>query len=215
MATCIKFLAAVTRAELITLETLMKGVGLLRFVIEVLPWLTPFMQPLHSWITGLNNSKMNRPAGKPGEMHKAIAQYIVWELELIQAGEEQGSHMVYPIRARGTGGSDAKATSTWARIGGWWAQTPNMPQGQVHWYSIQITEDRFPWAFKDGNPQRRIAALEMLGTVFLIRLAAWHRTHRNIDVTVRGITDSECNRYAMLKSYSSKMPGAAVHMELM
>ena len=90
-----------------------------------------------------------------------------------------------------------------------------MPQGQVHWYSIQITQDRFPWAFNDGNPQRRIAALEMLGTVFLIRLAAWHRTHRNIDITVRGITDSECNSYAMLKSYSSKMPGAAVHMELM
>ena len=36
-----------------------------------------------------------------------------------------------------------------------------------------------------------------------------------LDVTVRGITDSQCNSYAMLKNYSRKLPLAAVHMELM
>ena len=72
-----------------------------------------------------------------------------------------------------------------------------------------------PCAFNKGHPQRRSAALEMIGTVFLVSLTAWHRAQRNIDVTVRGITDSECNTYARLSSYSANMSGAAVHMELM
>ena len=186
--------------ELIGIDSLMKGVGQLRVVIEVLPWLTPFMQPMHGWVTGLANSKMQRPAGRPGELLVSIASWIRAELQEIEAGRAEGSTMIYPIRAKGTGGSDAKATSRYARIGGWWAQMPNMPKCEVHWFSIGVTEQRCPWAFNQGNLQRRIAALELIGTVFLVRLAAWQRAQRNIDVTVSGMTDSECNTYALLKS---------------
>ena len=55
----------------------------------------------------------------------------------------------------------------------------------------------------------------MLGTVFLVKLAAKSAGPAELDFTVRGITDSQCNTYAMLRNYSRKLPTAAVHMELM
>ena len=36
----------------------------------------------------------------------------------------------------------------------------------------------------------------------------------NANVAVRGVTDSECTSFALLRSYSKKLPGALVHMEL-
>ena len=86
----------------------------------------------------------------------------------ILAGRHEGSHLTYPERHPGTGGSDAKADSQEASIGGWWSEEAEPDKWYVNWFAIQITRQRFPWAYDKHSPQRRISALELLGTVFLI-----------------------------------------------
>ena len=54
-----------------------------------------------------------------------------------------------------------------AYVGGWISNHPNPEKHQVWWFHYQVKEDQHPWAFKDRKPKRRIAALEMLGTLFL------------------------------------------------
>ena len=41
---------------------------------------------------------------------------------------------------------------------------------EVHWFSIPVTRERCPWAYEKGSPQRCISALELLGTVMLIKM---------------------------------------------
>ena len=37
----------------------------------------------------------------------------------------------------------------------------------------------------------------------------------DLDITVRGVTDSQCNAYTMIRHYSRKLPLATVHMVFM
>ena len=83
---------------------------------------------------------------------------------------------------------------------------------QIQSHKIAISVGLF---FSKGSPQRVISALELLGTVMLVRLIAYLEIGGATDVTVRGITDSECNTYAFLRSYSRRLPAALIHMELM
>ena len=104
---------------------LRQELGATRFVTETLPHLTPFLQPLHSWVTGLLNSKMQRPGGRPGEHHKVVARFILKTLDDLKNGVSNGSNMVHPPILRGNGGSDAKADQHEATIGGWWGAQEN------------------------------------------------------------------------------------------
>ena len=68
------------------------------------------------------------------------------------------------------GCSDASASRTGeAYVGGWRPASPNPTKDTVLWFHYAITADAHPWAFKDGNPQKRIAALELLGTLLLCK----------------------------------------------
>ena len=158
---------------------------------------------------------MNRPGGRAGRLQAAVANFINLELVEILEGRSKGTRLTYPDRHPGTGGSDAKADQREASVGGWWSEQAKPKQWEVQWFALRITKARFQWAYDKVSPQRRIAALELLGTLFLLRLAAKNVTAAELDVTVRGVTDSQCNSFALLKNYSRKLPLAAVHMELM
>ena len=54
-----------------------------------------------------------------------------------------------------------------------------------------------------------------MGTVFLLRVIAETRRDAHVRATAHGITYAQCNTFACLQSYSSKIPFAAIHMELM
>ena len=62
------------------------------------------------------------------------------------------------------GCSDASASRTGeAYVRGWCSASPNPTKDTVLWFHYAITADAHPWALKDGNPQKRIVALELLG----------------------------------------------------
>ena len=50
-------------------------------------------------------------------------------------------------------------------MGGWCSNTVEPDKKEVYWFHEQIHVEEYPWAFKNGDPKRRIAALEMLGTL--------------------------------------------------
>ena len=51
-------------------------------------------------------------------------------------------------------------------MGGWCSNTVEPDKKEVYWFHEQIHVEEYPWAFKNGDPKRRIAALEMLGTLY-------------------------------------------------
>ena len=75
------------------------------------------------------------------------------------------------------------------------------------------TSGGVPWAFKNGHPKRRIAALEMLGTLFLCNMILTHQGPLSSRVRLVG-SDNQGNVMAMLNLASKKPYTAAILMEL-
>ena len=68
------------------------------------------------------------------------------------------------------GCSDASASAQGdAYVGGWCSKDLHPSKAEVFWFHYQIKPADHPWAFKDGKPQKRIAALELLGTLLLCK----------------------------------------------
>ena len=72
----------------------------------------------------------------------------------------------------------------------------------------------YPCAFKNGDPKRRIAALEMLGTLFLCNMILTHQGPLASRVRLPVGSDNQGNVMAMLNLGSKKPYTAAILMEL-
>jgi hypothetical protein len=156
---------------------------------------------------------MQRPAGRAGSLQKAVAAYMIKCLIELREGKATGMHMEFPVILPGEGASDARASDTDAQVGGWWSDTQPPIKSKCRWFTLELTKERCPWGFGKA-PKRRISSFELLGTALLIRLIAASAGRGATATTVTGITDSECNAYAMLRSYSKKLPAAWMHMQL-
>ena len=78
----------------------------------------------------------------------------------------------------------------------------------------QIHVEEYSWAFKNGDPKRRIAALEMLGTLFLCNMILTHQGPLSSRVRLPVGSDNQGNVMAMLNLGSKKPYTAAILMEL-
>ena len=68
------------------------------------------------------------------------------------------------------GCSDSSASAQGdAYVGRWCSDATHPSKAEVFWFHYQIKPAEHPWAFKDGNPQKRIAALELLRTLLLCK----------------------------------------------
>ena len=89
----LEFLWKIADKEIVSAKLLERRIGLIRFMSEVLPLITPFLQPLHTWVAGLVNTSLARPAGRPGELHRAVARFIISILNNVKSGELPGHSM--------------------------------------------------------------------------------------------------------------------------
>ena len=93
---------------------------------------------------------------------------------------------------------------TAVRNSGWICNHPNPEKHQVWWFHYQVQESDHPWAFKDKKPKRRIAALEMFGTLiltlFLCRRSAPHRGLVQLPLA----SDNRGNIYGLLNAWVRK-----------
>ncbi len=114
-----------------------------------------------------------------------------------------------------TGATNASAEpfgSTW--IGGWLSDLITPTKDQVYWFQHQVTEASDPWAFKKGCPQKRIAALELYGTLFLVLLLMDKQPTASCRLHIPLISDNQGNVYSILNNATRKMPNAVILMEL-
>jgi hypothetical protein len=111
--------------------------------------------------------------------------------------------------------TDAKAEGGKAFIGGW-EILGNLPPGESKWFAMEITAEEAPWAFaKQNDPQRVIAALELLGTMVAMVLfdPDFSRGGRS-SCALTSSTDNRGNTYIVNKLASTKWPITSLLVEL-
>ena len=111
--------------------------------------------------------------------------------------------------------SDAKAEGGRAWIGGWEIRE-GCPVKGSRWFSLEITKEDAPWVYaKGGDPQRVIAALELLGSLLCIMLfdPDAKKTGRS-NCMITGSTDNRGNSFIVRKLASTKWPIVALLIEL-
>ena len=108
--------------------------------------------------------------------------------------------------------TDAKAEASRAWIGGFLELVDGC---QGPWFSLEVEKSWAPWAFAKGDPNKVIAALELLATLVGVRL--WvpdgdaKKTSR---VAIRGYTDNQSNEALLKKAMTTKFPPTLILMEL-
>ena len=112
------------------------------------------------------------------------------------------------------GCSDASASKHGdSFVGGWITDLKSPEKAQVWRFHFQVTKEHFPWAFKEGDPQKRIAAIELLGTLVLCRLLLAKQQLESSSVRLPIGSDNQGNVFSFLNFASKKPHTAAVLME--
>jgi hypothetical protein len=181
-------------------------VGRLGFACEVLSYERPFLGPVHAWVACVPDQSFL-------ELPVMLALIFTWIAKRLRV-----RHMM-PVRIRRASSgelfrADARATESEVQIGGWLCADGRATQ-EAPFFSVILTAENAPWAFRDKSPQRRIAALELLGT--LICLVRWppQRPFGEDGVLVlSGGSDNQGNGFLLDKLMTSKFPLCAVLMEV-
>ncbi len=187
------------------------GLGRLAFAAGALTYERPFLAPLYAYVA-------RQPAG-------ALRRYLVFVrllLHFIADRVERRRHydcgltrLADTRRLR----VDARADGSSIGLGGW-LPTPNQ-EGRLDrwsspWFALDLDIHTAPWAYsRGGKPNRTIASLEALATLYAVRLfAPFLRANTRGTVELCGFTDNQGNSHALTKLVTSKFPLCCVVMEL-
>ena len=107
--------------------------------------------------------------------------------------------------------TDAKAEAGRAWIGGFLEPVPGC---QGPWLSLEVQQSWAPWAFAKGDPNKVIAALELLATLVAVKLWVPESTaKKTTKVAIRGYTGNKSNEALLKKAMTTKFPSTLVLME--
>jgi hypothetical protein len=188
--------------------------------MAICPLFRPFLQPFYAWQIA------TKTAGRPPNLVQYLAKIIA---EVVQT--KPTPQYKPPTTSKWIGASDAGANDTTATVGGWIiAQQPTFdddgnrlpPQTvddhrkhEALWFHVKSNKTEHPWAFDKTSPQKRIAALELYGTLLLFTAL---RLQQNCNATqpihVPMLTDNQGNAFSILNNNTKKWPCAAILMEL-
>ena len=181
-----------------------KALGRIQWATAACPLAKSMLQPLWAW-------KMpTTTAGKPPKVVRMLAFMLrfLFNTPFVQ-------YSPYLPKSSWWGCSDASASDEGlAFVGGWCSNKMEPEKKEVYWFHEQIHVEEYPWAFKNGDPKRRIAALEMLGTLFLCNMILTHQGPLSSRVRLPVGSDKQSNVMAMLNLGSKKPYTAAILMEL-
>ena len=188
-----------------TKQELDSALGRLQWATNCCPLTKPFLQAFWQWKSAVKSS------GRPNKLLRGFAN-------LLHVLFEKDYHHPTPFAPQSSwwGASDASASDSGeAYVGGWISNQPQPEKNQVWWFHYQVKEDQHPWAFKDRKPKPRIAALEMLGTLFLTMYLCKKSSSLRGPVLLHLASDNQGNVYGLLNDYTRKMPTAGLLMEIM
>ena len=183
-----------------------QGLGRLGFAAMALDWERPFLGPLHAWSSAVQT--------KVGTLTvpTMLRVLCLWLAERLEAGGRL--QRPAPLVEEGTPLSfftDAKAEAGKAWIGGFLELVPGC---QGPWFSLEVQQSWAPWAFAKGDPNKVIAALELLATLVAVKL--WvpeGPAKKTTRVAIRGYTDNKSNEALLKKAMTTKFPSTLVLME--
>ena len=190
--------------EVFSAKDIERALGRIQWATAVCPLTKSLMQPFWAWKMAVTTS------GKPPKTVRLLALLL---RHLFQVPYKQLSPFL-PLSSW-WGCSDASASKDGdSFVGGWISDLKSPAKDQVWWFHFQVTKEQFPWAFKEGDPQKRIAAIELLGTLVLCRLLLTQQKSGSSSVRLPIGSDNQGNVFSLLSFASKKPHTAAVLMEL-
>ena len=102
-----------------------------------------------------------------------------------------------------------------APLCGWLSNAASPSKSEVFWFHYQVTPEDHPWAFDKGCPKKRIAALEMFGTLVLAHFLMEKAPAFIPNLRIPLVSDNQGNVYSLLNDKCKKMPTSVVLMEIL
>ena len=191
--------------EEFTRPELDSALGRLQWATTCCPLTKPFLQAFWQWRIAVKSS------GRPSKLLRGFAKLLY---NLFDKDFRHPSP--FAPQSSWWGASDASASDDGsAFVGGWLSDLPTPSKTQVLWFHYKVEEHLHPWAFKDKKPKRRIAALEMFGTLLLTMFLCRRSATSYGYVQLPLASDNQGNVYGLLGEYTKKMPTAGLLMEVM
>ena len=202
-----EILKKLSQGETFTSKAIEKALGRINWATSVCPLSRPFLQPFWAWKTACKSS---------GKLPKLVCLFAKMLSHIFSVPYHQPSP--YLGTSPWWGASDASATKDMATgypmIGGWISDLEFPDKKVVWWFQITITPEDCPWAFVERDSSRRIAALEMLGTLLLATCLIQQGHSSLLRLQLALMSDNQGNVYALLNQQTRKMPTAAFLMQL-
>ena len=148
----------------------MSLVGKVQWTLSAAPYCKPLLQPWWSWMKAVEST------GCPPHLVSWGASMLIQALNRPTC---LASPYQQPIELMAASDASADPESKNSSGGGMvllWI-IPGPTPGTLFFRSL--SKDKYQWAFKDGNPQKRIAALGLSGDLLLLLLALQQSQDRN------------------------------------
>ena len=166
------------------------------------------MSYVYAWLAVARQHKLARPPKAAVYLAKAMIYIIT---------HEPPRHPAYYTKSNTMGATDAAGYEAnlpkLGRIGGWWVDAPGQCKSQAKWFSIAIPKHE-AWAYKQGSSQRRIAALELMGTIVITKLIAMEGDRPPSHLTTPLATDNKGNAFNIAKDKARQHQLNDLMMEL-
>ena len=199
----------VAAADRVSVKEVQEGLGRLVFVAGPLAYARPFLGPLFAWVAAC-------PLGATLRPPKIVRLVLRWFARTAAA---------HPWKKCRVGSSsigetfriDAKAEGPDTVVLGGWCTLGTAAPGQARWFSHKVARAEAPWAFEKGQPQRAVAALELLAVLYGVALLVPPvpgdcLKRGSVEISVG--TDNQSNSRLANKWITTKLPLALVAMEL-
>ncbi len=209
-------MAQFERKEKMRVPEVASHVGRLAWVAKAYPPIMPFLQPLYAWNERIKHIDPKQRV-MPGELTQFVNVMIKRILDMPRQPIFEDSEAL-PIFGATDASAKHSAQVNKAGVGGWYSTQKNPKKEEVRWFYLNVTPDLFPWVYEKCNPQLRIAALELFGTILLTRAIArdelgGKEVARTKPVTMHLNTDNKGNAFSLQKDYARKWPSSAMLME--
>ena len=203
---CVKWLKSLEEDKRAKVQDFREGLGRIGFAAGPLWRLRTFLGPAYAWA-----------AACPPLLTLALPMLILITVKFLRLGFERARvlpcYLPCPLK-RDIIRFDAKAQGDDVAIGGWRSDATSTREAA--WYAVTITRKSAPWVWSRGEPFRTIASLELLAALismlYLVRENEFITT--GAQIFVHGFTDNQGNQHVINKNLCTKMPIAAILMEL-
>ena len=182
--------------------------GRLQWTTGACPTIKPFMEPMWRW---------KKVLGKAGGRPSKTTAWIAMLAEKMLSQPYRPSIKGYKKSIwHGSSDAGAKIEQKKAGIGGWISNIAKPEKGDVWWFMSDMMEKHNRWLYEDKDPQRRIAALELLGTLVLFRQLVRHAAMEGgrLDLHFELETDNQGNQRSIMSEKNKNWPNSALLMAL-